>query len=50
MVLEMPGFDKSLWDQLAKALADINAWVTTIESRQAVFARQVSAAVRLCDL
>jgi hypothetical protein len=29
----MPGFDEPLWDQLAKALADINAWVTTIESR-----------------
>jgi ABC-type transporter Mla subunit MlaD len=43
----MPGFDEPLWDQLAKALADINAWVTTIESRQAAFARQVSAVVRL---
>jgi hypothetical protein len=43
----MPGFDEPLWDQLAKALPDINAWATTMESRQAAFARRVSAAVRL---
>jgi hypothetical protein len=43
----MSGFDEPLWDQLAKAMADINAWLAAMESRQAAFARQVSAAVRL---
>jgi hypothetical protein len=43
----MPCFDEPLWDQLAKALADINAWLAAMESRQAAFVRQVSAAVRL---
>jgi hypothetical protein len=63
----MSGSDEPLWDQIAKALADINAqqahlnsWLAAMESRQAAFARQVSAAVRgllarrrvrrLCDL
>jgi hypothetical protein len=43
----MPGIDEPLWDQLAKTLADIDVWLAAIQSRQAVFARQVSVAVRL---
>jgi hypothetical protein len=50
----MSGSNEPLWDQIAKALTDINAqqahlnsWLVAMESRQAAFARQVSVAVRL---